>query len=201
MGKTVYLIRHGITEGLEKNLFYGWIDYPITENGFKELEQFKDEKIYPAVDFSCCRVYTSGMTRTNQTLNTIYGDVPFTEVRDLMEINFGDWEGKDYMDLSNHKEWDMWMNDTTGDFRFPNGETTNEFNTRITRGMDMIISELVESDNPCAVVVFHGGVTATLMQMWFPEEGKYFNQWTPKPGRGYTIRLDDCGKPESYGAI
>ena len=37
MTSVIYLIRHGLTEGLKKRWFYGWAGLPEIEEGFEEI--------------------------------------------------------------------------------------------------------------------------------------------------------------------
>ena len=79
------LIRHGMTYGNKYGLYYGATDLPLLEEGIAELRQRKLTHIYP----TATRYYASPLQRTQQTLREIYGDVPFTVVDGLREMNFG----------------------------------------------------------------------------------------------------------------
>ena len=71
---TVYLIRHGKTEANEKRLYCGSSDLGLSEKGRAELSQLH-------YDLTNVRFLTSGMKRTNETLNILFGDVPYEEDR------------------------------------------------------------------------------------------------------------------------
>lgn len=64
---TLTLIRHGLTEGNLKRLYYGSTDLPLTEAGIAALHS--DPPAAPeAQDY-----YTSGMRRTEQTFAILFG--------------------------------------------------------------------------------------------------------------------------------
>lgn len=191
MESFIYLIRHGITEGLEKNLFYGWLDLPVTEGGFKELEKFKKEGIYPSFNEKDVNYYISGLTRTKQTLNAIFGDVNYRIIPNLKEINFGDWEGADFENLQNQVKWKEWMENPGADFRFPNGECQSEFRDRISLGYEELLDYHKDGGTKNSVCVIHGGVISQLMINFFGHEDRIFSNWTPKAGRGYKLILED----------
>ncbi len=64
------MIRHGITEGNQKRLYYGSSDIPLAEEGIEMLRNLSAQEIYP--DDTDAKYYTSGMLRTEQTFSLIY---------------------------------------------------------------------------------------------------------------------------------
>ena len=82
----IHFIRHGITQGILNKWYYGFEDLPLVDEGIKEIKDLKAQGIYPESGGS---YYTSGMLRANQTLEAIYGKVPYTAIPDLKEMNFG----------------------------------------------------------------------------------------------------------------
>ncbi len=66
------LLRHGITEGNRRRLYYGSTDLPLLPEGWAALEAMRARGGYP----QAIRYYTSGMIRTEQTLRALYGPVP-----------------------------------------------------------------------------------------------------------------------------
>ena len=93
------LLRHGRTEGTERHLYYGATDLPLLEDGVQNLQLAAARGVYPSPDGFT--FVTSGMLRANQTLRAIYGDVPFSVIDDLREVNFGIFEMKSYEELKN----------------------------------------------------------------------------------------------------
>ena len=63
------LLRHGETEGSQKNLYYGAADIPALPKSLEALQQKALTGVYPMAE----HYYVSGMTRTIQTLRAIYG--------------------------------------------------------------------------------------------------------------------------------
>ena len=72
MKTKICLIRHGITEGNQKRLYYGSSDIPLAEEGIEMLRSLSAQEIYP--DDTDAKYYTSGMLRTEQTFSLIYGN-------------------------------------------------------------------------------------------------------------------------------
>ena len=76
------LLRHGETEGSQKNLYYGAADIPALPKSLEALQQKALTGVYPTAE----HYYVSGMTRTIQTLRAIYGDVAYTVLPGLREM-------------------------------------------------------------------------------------------------------------------
>lgn len=206
----IHFIRHGITQGVANKWYYGFTDLPLTKEGREEILKLKNEGIYPNTNSQDITpdFYTSGMTRTNETLKLIYGDVPYKKIDKLMEMNFGDWECSTFSQLQEKIGFEDWMNTADGSFRFPNGESANDFILRVESGLKELKSahalkalSLRHKGEPAhSIVSCHGGVIGTAMNLWFPKEKDNFWLWIPKVARGYTVKLED-NEPVSYVEI
>ena len=198
MNSYIHLIRHGITAGNENRWYYGRMDIPLTARGIAQLEKLRADGIYPNVQNADC--YTSGMLRTEQTFQTIYGDLPHKTLPLLREMNFGAWEGMSFeeieQDTAHKAAFDDWMRVTDGSFAFPEGgDSVNSFYARVRGGLAELeglhrLKELScrhNGNDAVSLVVCHGGVIAAAMEHYFPGERENFWQWIPDPGHGYTI--------------
>lgn len=185
------LIRHGITEGNARNLFYGAADIPLLPEGEAELRRLASAHDYPTAR----HYYTSPLYRTQQTLQILYGDVPYTVVDGLREFNFGEFEMRELKgDLEQDPVFLAWVKAGMESAPCPGGESTDIFHTRIMEAIAPIIA-----CGEDAVCVIHGGVIAAMLGEWFPtEESRYLR--TPHPGTGYQVIFEN-GKPVSYHSI
>lgn len=207
MKSYIILIRHGITEGIKKRWFYGWADLPMIQEGYEQLELYKSEGAYPEVPDDA-KYYTTGFVRTTQTLNALYGDVPYTEIPDMKEINFGDWECQTFDELSQKEDGAKWLEDAYGTFCFPNGECMNDYLERIRRGNRELVgyhrmNELAHrhsGKDAVSVMICHGGSISASMLNWFPDERDTFWDWTPAVGLGYIVYFEN-GEPVRYETL
>ena len=184
------LIRHGLTEGNIRRLYYGAMDLPLLPDGIEALHALRDGGGYPEAE----RYFTSGMTRTEQTFAALYGDRPHGTLPGMQEMRFGEFEGKTYADLKDDPAFRAWC---SGDYEnnvCPGGESWNGLTDRALQALAPILAQ--EKDT---VIVAHGGVIGGLMYRWFPGMPHRF-VWTPDPGHGYQITFED-GKPVSYCTI
>lgn len=176
---TIYLIRHGKTDANERHLYCGNTDLPLSEIGRTELSQLHYR-------IKNVRFITSGMKRTNETLQILFGNVPFEVEPQFREINFGVFEMHSYKELKDRTDYQIWL---TGDNHAnipPDGESGNQMTQRVLDAFYEI------HEDTC--IITHGGVIAAIMAQLFPEEGKNRYQWQPKPGQGYQISI--AGKAE-----
>ena len=169
---TIYLIRHGKTEANEKHLYCGSTDLPLSEVGRFELQSIH-------YDIKNVRFLTSGMKRTNETLQILFGNVPYEVDPRFREVDFGIFEMHSYDQLKDTPEYQGWL---TGDNEInvpPQGESGVQMKERVLKALSEI------KEDTC--IITHGGVIASIMEYLFPNEGKNRYQWQPKPGRGYVI--------------
>ena len=178
----VYLIRHGKTEANEKHLYCGSTDLPLSEVGKEELRKLH-------FDVKNVRFLTSGMKRTNETLEVLFGEVPFETDSRFREVDFGIFEMHSYEELKDSPAYQQWI---TGDNEAnipPNGESGFQMKQRVLEAF----SEIRED----TVLITHGGVIAAVMQQLFPVENRNRYEWQPKNGCGYLISGDSyIAEPE-----
>ena len=99
---TIYLIRHGKTEANKKHLYCGSTDLPLSVAGRQELQNIR-------YDIKNVRFVTSGMKRTNETLQMLFGDVPYEIEPRFREVNFGMFEMHSYNQLNDTPECQAWL--------------------------------------------------------------------------------------------
>ena len=136
MKSRICLIRHGITEGNKRRLYYGHADIPLAPEGVEELKKLKDAGIYPNDDDAS--YYTTGLQRTEQTFSIIYGEREHSRIDGLREINFGDYEMKSHDELKRSEYYRSWAKDNTGRMAPPNGESIQGFAERIVQEFETL---------------------------------------------------------------
>lgn len=176
--KRLILIRHGLTKANEEHRYCGSSDVPLSENGIRAL-------VRPELSLSDPRFFTSGMRRTEQTLELLFGDVPHEVLPAFREVDFGVFELYTYDELKDRADYQSWL---TGDNMKnvpPGGESGQAFTARVLAALP----ELLKYDGE-TVLVTHGGVIAAIMAELFPHEEKSRYEWQSPHGHGYTIDTD-----------
>jgi 2,3-bisphosphoglycerate-dependent phosphoglycerate mutase len=98
MGHTLILLRHGQSEWNLKNLFTGWVDVDLTEQGRKEAREAARLLQAEGLDFDLA--FTSKLKRAIHTLWIVMDEmdrawVPVTRAWELNERHYGALQGLD----------------------------------------------------------------------------------------------------------
>ena len=121
---TIYLFRHGITEGNKRRLYYGSTDLPLIEEGIAAIDTRKRAKIYPFYhDIKDFLFITTDLIRTEQTLFEIYGEIEHETDPRLREFSFGDFEMLSYENLKDREDYQAWITGDNWRNVCPNGES------------------------------------------------------------------------------
>jgi broad specificity phosphatase PhoE len=163
----VYLVRHGETEWSLSGQHTGLTDLPLTAGGEEQARQLRD-RLQP---ISFAKVFSSPLRRATRTAELSgYGAIAELD-RDLVEWNYGDYEGKkrDWI-LAGRPGWLIFRDGC------PNGESPAEVGIRA----DRMIARICRIDGN--VLVFSSGhILRVLMARWLglePSEGRYFKLGT-----------------------
>ncbi len=148
----LYLIRHGETEWALSSQHTGLSDIPLTANGEDEAR-----KLGPQLQgISFTHVLTSPLKRARLTCKLVaLNGVPEIEP-DLVEWNYGDYEGKKSVNIRRERpDWDVFRDGC------PNGETPAQVLARA----DRLIARLRTLDGNVALFS-HGQFGGVLGARW-----------------------------------
>lgn len=169
-------IRHGKTAGNLQGRYIGRSDEPLCDEGRRELMA----KSYPAAD----TVIVSPMSRCIETAELIYPDREPLNCEGLRECDFGDFEGKNYAELSGSEDYQRWI-DSGGEMAFPGGESKKSFSERTVAAFEEMIAQV---DGTVALVVHGGTIMALLERFALPK--REFYDYHVKNGGGYVTEYD-----------
>ena len=185
------LIRHGKTAG---NLLGRYIgsrtDEPLCDEGREELAG----KQLPEVE----RLYVSPMKRCVETAEILWPGFDrkkMQKVTDLRECDFGDFENKNYKELSGNGDYQVWI-DSNGTLPFPNGESMDAFKSRCLEAFARIVEEVSGAEQEWiasgktgifrAGIVVHGGTIMAILEQYGYPKAAYFD-YQVKNGCGYRL--------------
>lgn len=180
---TIHLIRHGMTQANLDGTFTGHQDLALLPEGKEELQKLKKEYLYPEVPV----VFSSPLKRARESASILFPDNEILILEELIEYNFGEFEGLTAEQLKDNKHFQEWF---TGDGSVPalHGESNQEFAVRVGRAFEKIVDGLLKTGITECAVVTHGGVIMTLMAMYALPEAP-MTDWMLECGAGYTLRL------------
>lgn len=172
------LIRHGRTSGNLEKRYIGCTDEPLCREGIAELRDIS----YPP----CGILFVSPMRRCIQTAKLLYPRVTPVVCIELRECDFGDFEGRNYKELSNDIRYQKWI-DSGGNDPFPGGESPRKFRRRCVEGFLKCVSGVPEES--AATFVVHGGTIMAVMERFALPHMSYFD-WQTDNGHGYITEFD-----------
>ena len=185
-----YLLRHGVSESNDKNIFAAKkIDLPLTPTGIQQAEA--QASALKNVGFE--RIYTSHLLRAKQTAE-IVGKKCCLEaiITDcLCEIDVGIIDGQNMADPYYRKIWEQTLREWEKgkeNIGFPEGETLNDIKARFAK----FLNELEETQQP-TLIVSHCGFFMVVIWAFCEIHGPTFEDG--HMGRGhYSIISGDSSK-------
>ncbi len=149
----LWTIRH--TKPYNPNdLCYGRLNFDVSPT-FEE-ESDNALKALLAADAKPTNLFASPLLRCMRLAEKASKAVglPIEKRDELLEINFGDWEGKKLTEVP-REQMQAWAKDLRG-YRFPNGENFHDIDKRVGTFLDSL------DDNGEYLWVSHAGVIAAL---------------------------------------
>jgi len=194
---TLVLVRHGQSEWNKKNLFTGWRDVELTEQGRTEAREAGELMKAAGLEFDVA--YTSGLKRAQET-NTLalaalgQSDIPVIENEALNERDYGDLAGlnkDDAREKWGEEQVHIWRR--SFDIPPPGGESLKMTAERVLPYFDAEIMPKVLAGTRVLVAAHGNSLRALVMQLdnLGPDEIVEVNIATGVP---IAYELDDDGK-------
>ena len=101
----IHLIRNGRTDDSTSGRYIGHTDAILSPEGVAELHRLKEQADYPYVE----AVFTSPLKRCTQTAHAIYPEREAIVMRELIEYDFGEYEGKTPEQLADDEGFASWL--------------------------------------------------------------------------------------------
>ena len=179
--REIILIRHGKTFGNTLGRYIGTTDEELCLEGREELAALRESGQYRSIRPDL--VYVSPLRRCRQTAEILFPGVPQEICRDFRECDFGEFENKNYKELSGNPAYQAWV-DSGGTLPFPGGESREAFQERCRAEFARVLRARRKQAGSSAAFVVHGGtIMSILAEYAVPKEDFY--HWQIKNGEGY----------------
>lgn len=172
-----YLIRHGATHANEEYRYLGKTDELLSYKGIAQMQTLGESRSCPQVE----GVLVSPLGRCRQSAAIVFPSLPICEIEEWREMDFGDFEYKNYAELNGNPDYQAWI-DSGGSIAFPDGESREEFVRRVVSGMNSAVEYIREKELKAVAAVVHGGTIMALLSHFCG--GDYFS-YQVKNGDGY----------------
>ena len=161
----LYIIRHGQTDWNIAKKIQGRQDIPLNERGRYQAGCLKKAMENRPVT----AVFTSPQIRAMETAKAVAlsSGSAVIPVKDLMEINYGSWEGKTEEELLQEDRalYEAWWSHPA-ETAPPGGESISQVNERCQKAWKEIKPQLTGD----AAIVAHGGLLAHFMEQLLGNE-------------------------------
>ena len=164
---TIYILRHGETDLNAKSVMQGRLDEPLNERG-RELAVLSGRGIQ-GVRFDRC--VSSPLKRARETAELVLkesrNDIPVTTDERIIEIDFGEFEGKK---LPYDEFGRSFYTDPLGAKGFPGGESVRD----VCKRAQAFLKELIDRDDDKIYLISTHGCALRAMTNFFFEDGRNF---------------------------
>jgi len=182
MFTTLYLIRHGETEGAETRRYKGHIDVPLSENGAEQMKRLagyisaevrkrgsakaNTSQLPNFRTSGLSSVYCSDLSRAEKSAGFIaepHGLKPII-IPELRERNFGIWEGMSFDEIKEKypEGFNAWA-DNPLKFSPMEGESTIALRDRAVGALEKILGQRGVTSSESIAIVSHGGINRILL--------------------------------------
>lgn len=151
----IIAIRHGITEWNQQKRIQGHTDIPLSDEGIAILQQYNVPESWQQLTW-----FSSPLIRAQQTAELLGLDCRIAP--ELIEMHWGDWEGKTLSELSNQDPQGFAATEAKGlDMQPPQGESPRMVQARMTKWIQTLAAG---SPAPSSIgIVTHKGVIRALL--------------------------------------
>lgn len=173
----IYLLRHGETAYNAEKRYQGTRDIPLSARGRAALCR---AQIDPAV------VYTSPLCRAVETAAVLFPRARLVPVEDLREMCFGDFEGRNYIEMGDDPDYRAWVEGYCLG-RCPGGmEDRAQFIRRSCAAFTPLVDRALAEGAPELVIVAHGGTQMAVLSR-FARPQRDFYAWRVGNACGFVL--------------
>ncbi|MDO4909698.1 MAG: histidine phosphatase family protein, partial [Corynebacterium sp.] len=157
------VVRHGQTDCARDSIYSGsGTDIPLNEVGFEQVK--RAARYVKAHDMQIDALIASPMLRTQQTAKALAAvvDLPIINDERIIEINFGEWEGKSVAEVhkANPKNHGVFLSDPA--VPAPGGESCVEMYERVRGFRDWLFDNYA---GKTVLLATHSGPTRVLLAL------------------------------------
>ena len=202
----VILLRHGKTAGNLQHRYVGRTDEALCETGAWELRQMFDRKKWDCGQERLV-IVSSPMKRCRQTVQLLANanswrvtseglcvDKVLLEIdKDLREMDFGDFEYKNYEELKDAPDYLRYIA-CGGAMGFPHGEPLDAFKKRCVDAFARNVLRFDKQGVQNMFFVVHGGTIMAVLEHFSKPHHDFFC-WQAKNGHGFQMIIkEECLK-------
>ncbi len=183
----IYLARHGQTDGNLNRRVQGWTDTPLNATGREQAQALA--RAIGGVQFDA--IYSSTLSRSRETAQTVAGSRTVTSLPGLRELNFGKYEDRAFDDPI--------LKTRPRDGKNPeDGESGQQFYERVRAAVGEIRTQRTSGT---ILVVAHAGTNQQVLRTLLDLTAQQASSISQNNDELYMIDLDPGSKPRIWKFI
>jgi 2,3-bisphosphoglycerate-dependent phosphoglycerate mutase len=196
MGNMLVLVRHGQSEWNKKNLFTGWKDVGLTQEG--EAEARRAGQLLAKEDLSFDIAFTSALSRAQRTLAIILDELGQSELQTIEHVALNERDYGDLVGLDKDEARKKWGDEQVHIWRRsfdtppPGGESLKDTADRVLPYFEAEIAPLV-TGGKSVIVSAHGNSLRALVMRLDGLSRDEVTQLNLATGAPILYRLNDDG--------
>lgn len=161
MGRLI-LVRHGQTELNANKIYFGRLDPPLNNLGISQIKNTREILLEYSYDY----IYSSPLLRAKESAEICnYLNLPINFSKDLMELNFGIFEGLSYEEiLKKYPDEIKKAENNWQTYNFQTGEAPKEMYQRVINFLKTLD---FEKNN---LIIAHWGVLNCILSHYLSKE-------------------------------
>ena len=186
----VLLIRHGENNMVGKRLAGRLPQVHLNDKGKQQAGQIAQALAKAPIK----AIYSSPLERAVETAEPLAQalGLPVQIAPGLIELDYGDWQGKTLKQLSRFKLWKV-VQDKPSEMRFPNGESFIEVQNRSVAALEQIAAS--HSDQELVACFSHGDIIRLLVAHYLAIPLDEFQRVASNTASISVIMINPKGRP------
>lgn len=171
---TLILLRHGETAWNRERRLMGAADVPLSEAGRLQCARVGEV----LAGFGIHRIRASPLSRATESARIVAEAIcaPIESDEGLVEVRFGDWQGRTYEEIAADPRYERYVQDPVGQ-PTPGGETVVDVQRR------GLVSLAAAKPGECVLFVTHGDLIRSVLCRFLAIPLAEFRR----------LRIDNCG--------
>ncbi len=184
----IILLRHGENEWVKEHKLAGWIPgVHLNENGRKQAQDAADRLAHLPIS----TLYSSPVERCMETAEYVGKTLglPITQLPEVGEVRYGDWEGEKIAELAKLPEWHV-VQHVPSRHAFPAGESMRAVQVRIVDALEGLAQK---HGDEMIVVCAHADLIKMAMAHYLGTHLDLFQRIVISPCSASVLMLGDKG--------
>ena len=187
------LIRHGENDVMYRRLAARLPDVHLNQRGREQAAALAQALTHAPIE----AIYSSPLERAVETAQPLADarGLPVEIRSDLIEVNYGSWQGKTYAQLRRTNLWKT-VHSAPSQVRFPDGEAFPEIQNRVVNQLKLLINSVNGDHEHVIAAVAHGDIIRLALAHYLNIPLDDFQRLYISPASLSLVRFSNSDRPQ-----